>query len=63
MSTLAELISELPEELRDQALTHATWTAERTESYERLAYLGDSVLALAVASDLVGASPRSTPAA
>ena len=52
-----ELIGELPSELRDHALTHATWTAERTESYERLAYLGDSVLALAVASDLVRRFP------
>jgi ribonuclease-3 len=34
------------------ALTHSSWTEDRAESYERLAYLGDSVLALAVASDL-----------
>jgi ribonuclease-3 len=54
---LAELIQELPAELRERALTHATWTADRTDSYERLAYLGDSVLALAVASDLVGRFP------
>jgi ribonuclease-3 len=51
-STLAELIAELPDDLRAQALTHSSWTAERTESYERLAYLGDSVLALAVAAQL-----------
>ncbi len=57
MSTLAELILELPEELRQQALTHATWTTDRSDSYERLAYLGDSVLALAVASDLVERFP------
>ena len=56
-STLAELIRELPAELRERALTHATWTAERTASYERLAYLGDSVLALAIASDLVDRFP------
>lgn len=47
--TLAELIAELPEELREQALTHSSWT-EGPESYGRLAYLGDSVLALAVAA-------------
>ena len=65
---LAELIQRASRELREQALTHATWTEERTDSYERLAYLGDSVLALAVAADLIerypevaaGASPRST---
>jgi ribonuclease III len=57
-STLAALIQELPAELRERALTHATWTEERADSYERLAYLGDSVLALAVASDLIERFPR-----
>ena len=56
-SALADLIAELPEELREQALTHATWTEHRTDSYERLAYLGDSVLGLAVASDLFDRFP------
>jgi ribonuclease-3 len=56
-STLAELIEDLPEELRAQALTHATWTEQRVDSYERLAYLGDSVLALAVAGDLIRRFP------
>jgi ribonuclease-3 len=56
-STLAELVSELPEELREKALTHATWTADRSDSYERLAYLGDSVLALAVAAELIERFP------
>ena len=49
---LAELIRKLPGELRGQALAHSSWTEERIDSYERLAYLGDSVLALAVAVDL-----------
>jgi ribonuclease III len=57
-STLAELIQELPVELRERALMHATWTEARADSYERLAYLGDSVLALAVASDLIERFPR-----
>jgi ribonuclease-3 len=56
-STLAELIGELPGDLREQALTHATWTADRGGSYERLAYLGDSVLALAVAAELLARFP------
>jgi len=51
VEALAELVEELPEELRQRALTHSSW-AEDSDSYERLAYLGDSVLALAVASDL-----------
>ena len=55
--TLAELIAELPEGLRRQALTHSSWSEVRTESYERLAYLGDSVLALAVARTLVDSFP------
>ncbi len=57
-STLAELISALPEDLRRRALTHSSWSEERGESYERLAYLGDSVLALAVAQDLVERFPE-----
>jgi ribonuclease-3 len=52
------LIAELPEELRIPALTHSSWTEDRTRSYERFAYLGDSVLALAVARDLVGRFPE-----
>ena len=57
-ATLADLIGDLPEELRRQALTHSSWSDDRTESYERLAYLGDSVLALAVARDLVERFPE-----
>jgi ribonuclease-3 len=47
---LKALIDELPEDLRVQALTHNSWTERRVDSFERLAFLGDSVLALAVAS-------------
>ena len=32
--------------------THASWTSARSDSYERLAFLGDSVLALAVTAHL-----------
>lgn len=59
-STLADLILELPADLRAQALTHATWTDDRDLSYERLAYLGDSVLALAIAAELVERFPSVT---
>lgn len=51
IAALAELVGELPDELRRRALTHSSWTGG-PESYERLAYLGDSVLALAVASHI-----------
>jgi len=49
VAALSALIAELPEELRAQALTHSSWTERRVDSFERLAFLGDSVLALAVA--------------
>ena len=32
--------------------THASWSERRSESYERLAFLGDSVLSLAITADL-----------
>jgi len=49
---LLSLIRSLPDEVRERALTHSSWVAERTDSYERLEFLGDSVLGLAIASDL-----------
>jgi ribonuclease-3 len=52
VALLAALIDELPPELREQALTHSSWTEHRIDSFERLAFLGDSVLGLAVATDL-----------
>lgn len=52
VAALSALIEELPAELRRQALTHSSWTERRIESFERLAFLGDSVLALAVATEL-----------
>jgi ribonuclease III len=52
VAALAALIDELPDELRVEALTHSSWTEERVDSFERLAFLGDSVLGLSVASDL-----------
>jgi ribonuclease III len=58
VSALSDLVAELPEELRHQALTHSSWAGDRAESFERLAYLGDSVLALAVARDLLGRFPE-----
>ena len=50
VAALAGLIGELPEDLRTQALTHSSWTERRADSFERLAFLGDSVLGLAVAT-------------
>jgi ribonuclease-3 len=56
-SSLADLIAALPEDIRRQALTHSSWTETRAQSYERLAYLGDSVLALVVARTLIDRFP------
>jgi ribonuclease III len=50
--TLADLLDEIPSDLSLQAFSHASWTPKRSDSYERLAFLGDAVLALAVSSYL-----------
>src|SRR3954462_7113459 len=42
----------LPEDLARQVFTHGSWTERRSDSYSRLAFLGDSVLSLAVTSHL-----------
>jgi ribonuclease III len=57
VEALAGLIADLPDDLEREALTHSSWTEDRTDSYERLAFLGDSVLGLAVASDLFARFP------
>jgi ribonuclease-3 len=49
---LKHLLDGLPEELSTPVFTHASWTVRRSDSYERLAFLGDSVLALAVTTHL-----------
>jgi ribonuclease-3 len=55
---LAELIEALPPELKERAFTHSSWTEHRADSYGRLAFLGDSVLGLAVAEYLFRTNPR-----
>ena len=52
MQKLRELFEALPGDLNRQALTHSSWTERRADSYERLAFLGDSVLSLAVTTHL-----------
>jgi ribonuclease-3 len=49
---LADLLDALPEDLARQVFTHASWSESRSGSYTRLAFLGDSVLALAVTAYL-----------
>jgi ribonuclease-3 len=50
--TLADLLDELPEDLGRQAFTHSSWVDDRADSYQRLAFLGDVVLSLAVSTHL-----------
>jgi ribonuclease-3 len=49
---LRALIEALPDDLRQRAFTHTSWTEDRADSYERLEFLGDGVLGLAVAEEL-----------
>jgi ribonuclease III len=57
-ASLAELFADVPEELRRQALSHSSWVETRTNSYGRLAFLGDSVLGLSVAALLFTQHPE-----
>ena len=50
--SLADLLDQLPDDLARQAFTHASWVDHRVESYERLAFLGNVVLSLAVSDHL-----------
>jgi len=48
LERLRRLLDELPEALYNQVFTHASWSERRSDNYSRLAFLGDSVLGLAV---------------
>ena len=52
MKALRALLGALPEDLERQVFTHASWSDRRSDSYSRLAFLGDSVLSLAVTSHI-----------
>ena len=56
-AALPRLISALPPEHRDQVFTHTSWAPDRASSYERLEFLGDSVLELAIARTLYDRFP------
>jgi len=55
---LALLIDALPRERREQVFTHTSWAPDRASSYERLEFLGDSVLELAIAGALFDRYPE-----
>ncbi len=52
VAKLRDLLDALPAELESNVFRHASWSTRRTDSYERLAFLGDSVLSLAVTSHI-----------
>jgi ribonuclease-3 len=56
---LRALLDGLAPELAAPVFMHSSWTETRSESYERLAFLGDSVLGLAITTHLF---PRLDPA-
>jgi ribonuclease-3 len=51
-AALRDLLGQLEPETAAPVFRHSSWTAKRSESYERLAFLGDSVLSLAVSTHL-----------
>ena len=53
-----KLVDALPPQAAATAFTHSSWAADRTASYERLEFLGDSVLELAVAHALYARYPE-----
>ncbi len=57
---LARLIDALPPERREQVFTHTSWAPDRASSYERLEFLGDSVLELTIARALYDRLPDHT---
>ncbi len=57
-AALRRCVESLPEDLKRRALTHSSWVGQRLDSYGRLAFLGDSVLGLAIAEHLFARSPR-----
>src|SRR4051795_13601584 len=57
---LTRLIAALPEDRLDNVFTHSSWAPDRASSYERLEFLGDSVLELAIARALYDRYPEAS---
>jgi ribonuclease-3 len=49
---LLSLAEQLDRAIMRQVFTHTSWAAERVDSYERLEFLGDSVLSLCITTEL-----------
>lgn len=52
MVSLAQLAEQLQPDLARQVFTHSSWASERTLSYERLEFLGDSVLGICISTEI-----------
>src|SRR4051795_6405879 len=57
---LTRFIAALPEDRLDNVFTHSSWAPDRASSYERLEFLGDSVLELAIAKELYDRYPEAS---
>ena len=57
---LTKLIGKLREDRLENVFTHSSWAPDRPSSYERLEFLGDSVLELAIARALFERYPDFT---
>jgi ribonuclease III len=55
---LLVLAEQLEEGLLRQVFTHSSWVSERSQSYERLEFLGDSVLSLSITTELYRRFPH-----
>lgn len=60
LEPLVELMRDLPETRLRHVFTHASWVTDRTQSYERLAFLGDAVLSLSLSDNLMRRFRRRT---
>jgi ribonuclease III len=55
---LLNLLDQIEPALVRQVFTHSSWVAERSRSYERLEFLGDSVLSLSITTELYRRYPQ-----
>jgi ribonuclease III len=55
---LLALAERLDQAVLQQVFTHSSWAAARVESYERLEFLGDSVLSLCITTELYRRFPE-----